>query len=286
MTAAPLTVSPEAQDEPSLMSIARQAGYLLMFRDYSALASRFGYGAADGREPAAAIEADVRAIVASTEDDRLDSTMTLVVRTFIQDEARLLASFECHVPFHYGGMVLMEFLVSTYAGERAITLEEIRYVPPTYPEPSPVGGASSLSRQPEEQGSPTWNRVVRISRRVALGVGLIGAGAALRRSDSGMQGSEMPLAISAALAVTAITLLCVGGAVLLGVPARGCRWVVRLGVSACAGVLTQLAAIALFKAMPGFAPPMGDVTLALLLLVLPLAAVAVYCFLDLLPWFD
>ena len=49
---------PAQTDEKSLAAFGKEASTMLMRRDYSGLANRFGYALAYERDPALAIEAD------------------------------------------------------------------------------------------------------------------------------------------------------------------------------------------------------------------------------------
>lgn len=98
---------------------------MLMQRDYSGLANRFGYALAHDRAPAAAIEADFLNAVASPRSLASDALPSAVVKYFAPNEARLFAVVECLVPVADGAAVLLELVVSGNEEERHITVEDV-----------------------------------------------------------------------------------------------------------------------------------------------------------------
>jgi hypothetical protein len=98
---------------------------MLMQRDYSGLANRFGYTFAYGREPAAAIEADFLKASASPYNAALGERPSTVVKYFKPNSTGLFAVVECTVPVAEGASVLLELIVSGKGEEKHITLEDI-----------------------------------------------------------------------------------------------------------------------------------------------------------------
>lgn len=94
---------------------------MLMRKDYSGLANRFGYALAYGREPAAAIESDFLRAAASP----INRQREIVVKYFEPNSTGLFAVVECTVPVAEGAAVLLELIVGGRDEEKQIALEDI-----------------------------------------------------------------------------------------------------------------------------------------------------------------
>ncbi len=98
---------------------------MLMRRDYSGLAKRFGYALAYDRAPSAAIEADFLSAVASPLTVAFGAHLPIAVKYFAPNDTGLFAAVECSVPVAEGTAVLLELIVAGKEEEKQITLEDI-----------------------------------------------------------------------------------------------------------------------------------------------------------------
>ena len=98
---------------------------MIIRRDYSGLANRFGYALAYDRAPAAAIEIDFLSAVASPHSVHSDACPQTVVKYFAPNDTGLFATVECTVPVAPGAAVLLELIVSGRGEEKNITVEDI-----------------------------------------------------------------------------------------------------------------------------------------------------------------
>jgi len=101
---------------------------MLIQRDYSGLANRFGYAVAYDRALATAIEADFLSAVASPYHVASDAHPSIVVKYFAPNDTGLFAVVECTVPVADGAAVLLALIVTRKGEERHITLEDINGV--------------------------------------------------------------------------------------------------------------------------------------------------------------
>jgi len=120
-----MKLSPTQTNERSLSAIGEEACGMLMRRDYSGLANRFGYALAHDRAPAAAIETDFLRAVASPHHVRSDASPSIVVKYFAPNDTGLFAVVECTVPVAPGAAVLLELIVAEKGEEKHITVEDI-----------------------------------------------------------------------------------------------------------------------------------------------------------------
>ena len=80
-------------DEDSLTALGVQASEMLARKEYSELASRFGYALCYGREPGKAIEADYQQALASPCE--AGTKKPIVVKYFKPNSTQLFAVVEC-----------------------------------------------------------------------------------------------------------------------------------------------------------------------------------------------
>lgn len=116
---------PSQTDEVSLAAFGEEARGLLVRRDYSVLANRFGYALARGRVLSTAVEADFLSAAASP--NKVDSGvhMPIAVKYFAPNDTGLFAIVECTVPVAEGAAVLLELIVSGKEEVKHITVEDI-----------------------------------------------------------------------------------------------------------------------------------------------------------------
>ena len=124
-----MRLSSAQADERSLADFGEEASTLLLRHDYSALANRFGYMLAFGREPALAIEADYLCAAASPFKISSSQHPSIVVKYFKPNSTGLFAVVECTVPVGNERAVLLELIVTGRDGERHIAVEDISGVP-------------------------------------------------------------------------------------------------------------------------------------------------------------
>jgi hypothetical protein len=113
-------------DTYSLDALAGQAVHLLCAGKFEALAASFGYAIALGRDPASAIEADLRssleALGASLPAPCRD--VQYAVRYFEPDQD-LCAVVECTLPASNGSKLLVELVVTKQGDFAHVCLEQI-----------------------------------------------------------------------------------------------------------------------------------------------------------------
>lgn len=98
---------------------------MLIRRDYSGLANRFGYALSYDREPATAIEADFLRAAASPYRVATDEHPSIAVKYFKPNSTGLFAVVECTVPIAERAAVLLELIVAGKGEEKHIALEDI-----------------------------------------------------------------------------------------------------------------------------------------------------------------
>ena len=114
-------------DEASLAALGVEALTLLSTGNFQALAKRFGYAMAHGRDPAMAIQADLASTLASVGATSLvhaDGDAPKV-GYFKSNETGLLALVEGLARTNYGNAILVELVVTGRGDEKFITLEDI-----------------------------------------------------------------------------------------------------------------------------------------------------------------
>jgi hypothetical protein len=115
-------------DEASLSRLGEEVVSLLKKRDFSSLADRFGYALAVERQPATAIEDDLRTSIAACEglSDQQNAVMaSVVVKYFNPNDSGLFALVECIFDAGKGCPVLAELIVSTDGKDKYASLEEV-----------------------------------------------------------------------------------------------------------------------------------------------------------------
>jgi hypothetical protein len=115
-------------DTTSLAALGAEAVRLLCSGNISTLASRFGYALAYGREPAAAIQEDLRSCLSELRSASLAPTLehpAATVKYFDPNDSGLLAVVECLALAENGAGVLVELVVTGNESERHVTLEQI-----------------------------------------------------------------------------------------------------------------------------------------------------------------
>jgi hypothetical protein len=114
-------------DTTSLSALGAQAISLLCSEDINGLARRFGYALAFDREPAVAIQEDLRSCLA---DLRAASLMPApnhppTVKYLEANDSGLFAVVACVALTDNGARVLVELIVTDKQGDKHVTLEQI-----------------------------------------------------------------------------------------------------------------------------------------------------------------
>lgn len=114
-------VQPEA-----LAALAREACRLLVAGEFSALADRFGYAVALGRDPSEAVRQDLTVGLAHLGQGSLDPTAQPVVEVkYFKPNGQLHAVAECELRTVGGGHLLVEVVVSSSGSDFHASLEQI-----------------------------------------------------------------------------------------------------------------------------------------------------------------
>ncbi len=122
---------PSQIDEVSLSAFGEEARALLIQRNYSGLADRFGYALAYNRTPSEAVEADFLSAAASPYKVESGIHQPITVKYFKPNDTGLYAVVECTVLIADGAAVLLDLIVAGRGGEKHITLEDIYGENPT-----------------------------------------------------------------------------------------------------------------------------------------------------------
>jgi hypothetical protein len=120
-----MKLSPAQTDEAALCALGEQASSLLVQRDYTALAHRFGYALAFDREPSAALQEDYLRAMGSPHPNPAKGAPPIAVSYFKPNTPGLFALVECTIPVTDSAAVLLELIVSGTPEERHITVEDI-----------------------------------------------------------------------------------------------------------------------------------------------------------------
>ena len=104
---------------------------LLENRDFHSLADRFSYALAFGRNPATAIEEDMRSCIAefrASSEKQAAVLPSIVVEYFRQNDAGLFALVECEFTTAEGCPILAELIVTSKGEDKYASLEQISLV--------------------------------------------------------------------------------------------------------------------------------------------------------------
>lgn len=112
-------------EEATLRKLGCEASTLLIQRNFSALADRFGYALADGRPIGAALEADCINPVTSALPSASNDNQPVSVTYFAPNETGLFALVECIVPTSNDKSLLLELIVAGKGEEKHISIEDI-----------------------------------------------------------------------------------------------------------------------------------------------------------------
>ena len=112
-------------NEQHLRDLGNEAVRLVLERDFQALAQRFSYALAFGKDHIEAIAEDLqRALALSGACDSRPSS-SVVVKYFKPNNANLYAIVECLITFSNSNVILAELIVTKTNRDAWITLEEI-----------------------------------------------------------------------------------------------------------------------------------------------------------------
>ncbi|MYM94459.1 hypothetical protein [Duganella vulcania] len=123
-----MQISNQDVDDAALKAVGHDAVRLLCSGDITTLASRFGYATALGREPAAAIQEDLKECLEQIGASGLAYKLELgyEVKFFAPNAPNLFALVECVIPVkHVSGGVLVEVIVTSNGTDKYATLEQI-----------------------------------------------------------------------------------------------------------------------------------------------------------------
>lgn len=112
-------------DETTLLLLGEEARTLLSNRDFTGLATRFGYALAYERAPSIALEADFLSATTSPLPAISTNNTPVSVKYFAPNENGLFAVIECLVSVTQDSSVLLELIVAGMGEEKHITVEDI-----------------------------------------------------------------------------------------------------------------------------------------------------------------
>jgi hypothetical protein len=114
-------------DDAALKEIGRDVVHLLCSGEVDALAARFGYAVALGRDPATAIREDLAECLGQIGAINLARNLEsgCDVKFFAPNSSNIVALVECVVPAINGGSLLVEVVVTSDGSNRYATLEQI-----------------------------------------------------------------------------------------------------------------------------------------------------------------
>jgi hypothetical protein len=120
-----MLLADDQTDQRSLLRFGTEAVELLIQRDFSALADRFGYARAYDRKASEAIEADLATCLAEAKQEISQVTPWQTVKYFKPNDTNLFAVVECVVRMPEGASVLLELIVREGGSGRHVSLEDI-----------------------------------------------------------------------------------------------------------------------------------------------------------------
>jgi len=126
-----MKISHDQISEDSLIRFGEEATNYFRGFDYQGLVNAFGYALTFEREPAAAVEEDLKYCFSAKglSQVRWDSgPASFTVKYFEPNSAALFALVECSVPVKTGGSILVELIVTLSGADKHITLEGISNV--------------------------------------------------------------------------------------------------------------------------------------------------------------
>jgi hypothetical protein len=123
-----MKLTPNQTDEVSLAHFGEEAVALVLNRDFSALAERFGYALAFGRNPAMAIEDDFAQCIAEEQGASSQNSSYIQVKYFEPNSTSLFAVVECFTPITQSATILIELIITGEGETKHITLEQISHV--------------------------------------------------------------------------------------------------------------------------------------------------------------
>jgi hypothetical protein len=112
-------------DEVTLSDIGAEARAMLMNHDFAALANRFGYALAFGRDPSVAIETDFLNAVASPHKVAIGTCASTKVKYFAPNGTGLFSAIECIVLVADDAAILLDLIVTGEGEEKCLTVEDI-----------------------------------------------------------------------------------------------------------------------------------------------------------------
>lgn len=128
-------------DKASLSKFGEEACRLLIAREFSGLADRFGYALRGNYDAATAIEMELKQCLSGR--DFLSAEVESVTVRYFKPGEMFRSLIECVVIFDKGSRVLVELIVSSNMN---LYLEQISEWPNIALEPTPVTPVSPLSR--------------------------------------------------------------------------------------------------------------------------------------------
>lgn len=126
-----MQINEDQMDRQTLTRFGEDAVALLQSGDFGALAERFGYALAYGREPAKAIESDLAACLSEDEGTPghiAPSTSIKYYGAHATDSTGLVAAIECITHLADDSAILLALVVTGKGAERYISLEGINRV--------------------------------------------------------------------------------------------------------------------------------------------------------------
>lgn len=122
-----MKLTPTVSDE-QIVGLCAEAAGLLVDGKYEALAAKFGYALAYDREPASAIEADLKVGLSTVGAARLTGpallSMSAVVH-FHNNDGGLHAAIDFSVPANNGANILVSLVVTGQGDDRYLSLEDV-----------------------------------------------------------------------------------------------------------------------------------------------------------------
>jgi hypothetical protein len=126
-----MQINENQMDRQTLARFGEDAVALLCRGDFGALAERFGYAVAYGREPAKAIESDLAACLSEDEGTPGHISPSMSIKYYdanATESTGLVAAVECITHLADGSAVLLALVVTGKGVERHIGLEGINRV--------------------------------------------------------------------------------------------------------------------------------------------------------------
>lgn len=116
---------PTQLGKKTLAALGEEAASMIMTHSFEALANRYGYALAWGREPVFALKTDYKKATSSPLTTTSLEGVSVSVKYFEPNDLGLFAVIECTIPLAEGGTIGMDLVITEKGVEKYISVEDI-----------------------------------------------------------------------------------------------------------------------------------------------------------------